>query len=406
MGVEFSVFVQTPLFRRAYDPVAEHVGLELDVELCVEAERAGFKYAWAAEHHALTEYSHLSSSEVFLGFVAGLTERIHVGSGIWPLNPVTNSPVRRAEAAAMLDHLSGGRFEMGTGRGAGTHEIQTFDLNHDQTRANYEEVVREFKLMWERTEYTHSGVAFNHPRVPHNVLPKPLGGGKTHPPMWVAAGNPPTYEKAGKMGLGVLGFNFSSVRDMRPHAEAYKAAIEDAKAGRTEPVGQFVNDNMMMSSLLICMDDRDEAQRSATRAGMAYYESILYHYHDTFPRSKVADVWPEVAAEPTLDQVKALAEAGLILVGTPEEVRQHIAEYQDVGADQVAFGMPVDMPRDVALESMRTFGREVIPVFDTDPIHRSDRHRWGDQADEFAADRSLRAQPFDSSTVNDSYAPA
>ena len=49
--------------------------------------------------------------------------RIHLSSGIFNLSPRANHPVRTAERVAMLDHLSEGRFEFGTGRGAGSHEV-------------------------------------------------------------------------------------------------------------------------------------------------------------------------------------------------------------------------------------------------------------------------------------------
>ena len=73
-----------------------------EVAWTVAADKAGFKYTWATEHHFLTEYSHLSASESFIPYTFPLTERIHVGSGIWPLNPAQNHPVRLAERACQL----------------------------------------------------------------------------------------------------------------------------------------------------------------------------------------------------------------------------------------------------------------------------------------------------------------
>ena len=163
---------------------------------------------WCTEHHTLTEYSHLSASESFIAYALAQTERIHVGSGIFPLNPITNHPVRIAERVAMLDHLSEGRFEFGSGRGAGSHELGTFNVDPGDTKANWDEVIWEFTKMWDSFAYSHDGPVFSTP--PRNVVPKPYGGGRTHPPMWVAAGNPPTYEKAARHGLGVLGFNVAA----------------------------------------------------------------------------------------------------------------------------------------------------------------------------------------------------
>src|SRR5438093_1052747 len=90
------------------------------------ADRAGFKYVWLTEHHFLDEYSHMSANDVVAGWLAHATERIHIGSGIFNPLPQVNHPAKVAERVAMLDHLSNGRFEFGTGRGAGSHEILGF----------------------------------------------------------------------------------------------------------------------------------------------------------------------------------------------------------------------------------------------------------------------------------------
>ena len=228
--MEFGIFIQAHVPRRRVEregPEAEHNALMNEIELAQAADAYGWKYCWLTEHHFLSEYSHLSASEVLLGYLACATERIHLGSGIFNLNPQVNHPVRVAERVAMLDHLSDGRFEFGTGRGAGSREVTGFDIpSTDVTKAVWDEVIRQFTRMWRETEYTYDGTAF---RVPYpnpdkptrNVLPKPWK--QPHPPIWVACGNPPTYEKAARLGLGALGFNVASVREMAPMAEVRAA---------------------------------------------------------------------------------------------------------------------------------------------------------------------------------------
>src|SRR5438093_1115667 len=147
--MEFGIFVQAPVHAswQKADPNAEHISLMNDIEVVEAADKAGFKYVWVVEHHFLDEYSHLSSNQVFMGYLAHSTKRIHLGSGIFNPLPQVNHPAKVAEQVAMLDHLSQGRFEFGTGRGAGTHEILGFlpemrDLTH--TREIWEDVIGEF----------------------------------------------------------------------------------------------------------------------------------------------------------------------------------------------------------------------------------------------------------------------
>src|SRR6201996_7068406 len=153
----FGSFLQTfPPAHRRSDPQGEHRALMDDLELVIAADKAGFKYVWVTEHHFLDEYSHLSANDVVLSYLAAKTERIHLGSGIFNPLPQVNHPAKVAERVAYLDHVSDGRFEFGTGRGAGSHEILGFlpgIESTDQTREIWEDVIGEFAKMWMQEEY-------------------------------------------------------------------------------------------------------------------------------------------------------------------------------------------------------------------------------------------------------------
>jgi alkanesulfonate monooxygenase SsuD/methylene tetrahydromethanopterin reductase-like flavin-dependent oxidoreductase (luciferase family) len=391
--MEFAIFVQTFLpGPQAHDPRAEHRRLLDDLALIKVADRANFKYAWVSEHHCLTEYSHLSASESFIPYALAQTERIHVGSAIWPLNPITNHPVRLAERAAMCDHLSQGRFEFGTGRGAGSHEVGVFNLKTSETKAVWDEVIWELKKMWEEFDYHHDGASFQTPG--RNVLPKPYGGGHTHPAMWVAAGNTPTYEKAARHGIGVLGFNVGSIHVLEELCASYKGAIAEAV-----PVGQYVNDNIMVTNgVPIVLEDGKEARKAALLMGQNVITSLVYLYHDTFPFPEGAARWPDRLPDPGPAEVDWMIDNGFMLCGSPDEVVDQLRRYEAVGFDQLAFGTPMGLPQEIAMESIRLFGEQVIPHFDKDPIHRTTRMRYGSKAEEVVGDPS-KAEVFDSATV-------
>ena len=367
--MEFGIFIQAhvPKHRQAADPDAEHKAIMNDVELVRAADQYGWKYVWVTEHHFLEEYSHLSANEVLLGYLAACTERIHLGSGIFNITPPVNHPARVAERVAMLDHLSDGRFEFGTGRGAGSHEVTGFPIPDTTiTKEMWDEVIPEFTKMWSSDDYSHEGVHFSMP--PRDVLPKPWK--KPHPPMWVACGNPPTYEKAARMGLGTLGFNFHPVHAMKPMVDAYKAAIGDA-----QPVGEYVNDNVMITNTVVCLEDGKKAREMACEMGSARLSSLVFRYHDTFPKPDGVPTWPETLHEPSLAEVEWRIEQGYMLCGDPDEVLQQLKIYQEVGCDQLVFGLPIDMPMECALETVRLFGEHVIPELDPDPVHRTTRYR-------------------------------
>lgn len=105
--------------------------------------------------------------------------------------------------------------------------------------------------------------------------------------MWYAAGSPPSYAMAARKGLGVLGFSIQKVSDMEWVLEQYKTAVVDA-----EPVGDFVNDNVMVTTTAICAPTHDEAIQIAVNGGLHYLPSLVFRYHDTFPRPEASPSGP------------------------------------------------------------------------------------------------------------------
>jgi alkanesulfonate monooxygenase SsuD/methylene tetrahydromethanopterin reductase-like flavin-dependent oxidoreductase (luciferase family) len=376
--MEFGIFLNGYIpGPGAHDTDWEHRQLLREAEYTIFADKHNWKYAWFGEHHCLTEYSHMSAPEVIMGLVAGHTDYIHLSSGINSLSPRKEHPVRLAERAAMLDHVTNRRYEWGTGRGAGSHEMLSFNiLDTNSTKAEWDEVVREIPRMWEQVDYEHHGEHFTVP-TPHNVLPKPYGQG--HPPIWVACGNPPTFQKAGELGIGAIAFNFEPIYNLRGRIEAYKEGIANCK----EPIGQFMNDNIMMTNGVLCFEDRKKARQMALERVNSYLVTMVNLYHDTMPKSPDAITWPQTPImlrdmigtndpDEFLDQLIA---GGFMMVGNPEEVSEQLDAYKSVGCDQLVFGLPQDLHKDEILELIELFGDKVIPEHDRDRVHSTDRYR-------------------------------
>src|SRR5215471_13777716 len=119
MSMEIGVFQGASLGPRPWSEGAEAERIRQDIEVGIAADRAGFDTFWAPEHHCLEEYSHNSSSHLSCLAVGMQTKRIRVITGIFNLCPPINHPVRVAEQIAMIDVLTDGRVERGTGRGSG-----------------------------------------------------------------------------------------------------------------------------------------------------------------------------------------------------------------------------------------------------------------------------------------------
>jgi alkanesulfonate monooxygenase SsuD/methylene tetrahydromethanopterin reductase-like flavin-dependent oxidoreductase (luciferase family) len=369
--MEFGIFnavCLTPSFRAKHGANAEHRRIMDELAYIRAADKAGFKYSWASEHHFLTEYSHLSANEAFLAFAAAQTENIHLGSGIFNLTPPVNHPARIAEKVAMLDHLSEGRFEFGTGRGSSTTEQRGFGIeDQEATREMVAETLPQIVRMWKEEDYSYDGKFFSMPE--RNVLPKPYTN--PHPPLWVAAGSPGTFELAARQGLGVLCFAFGPPEGFIPLIEKYKKDIKNA-----EPIGDYVNDNVMITTQMLCLEDGGKAREAATQMDSGYYISLVFRYLDTFPRPPGIPEWPQTIPDQTPEQINKAIESRSIAIGDPDEVTATIKRFEETGADQLSFGMLSSaMPIETCEEAVATFGKHVLPQFDKDPVHSTTRQR-------------------------------
>ena len=357
--MEFGLFIGgwVPDYLDRRDDGAEHERLVDETRIAEAGDRSGWRYVWVTEHHFLTEYSHISANEVVIPHILAKTERIRVASGIINVTPPVNHPARIAERVAMLDHLSGGRFDFGTGRGSSTTEQAGFGITDPElTKDMFDEVMPEFRKMWSQDSYSFEGRYFCMPA--RNVLPKPYV--KPHPPMWVAAGNPETFEKAGRLGLGVICFTGGSPERMKPLVDVYKTAIQDA-----EPVGDYVNDNVAITTSFLCLEDGDVARDWMTRSRNGRQQSLVFKYLDTFPKPPGVPDWPEEIPDPTLEELAAGAARGTAIVGTPDDCAEALEKWTATGADQVVMGPTgTTYPYEVVEEAVELFGTKVIPQFD------------------------------------------
>ena len=200
--MEFGIFNAVsilPRYREAHGAAAEHDRIMDEVAFIWPPTRPASSTRWASEHHFLTDYSHLSDSESFLAFCAAKTNNIHLGSGIFNITPPANHPARIAERVAMLDHLSEGRFEFGTGRGSSTTEQRGFGIEDPEiTREMVAETLPADRRACGRRPTTPT-TAGSSPCPTRNVLPKPYT--QPHPPA-VDGGRQPQHLRAGGPARG------------------------------------------------------------------------------------------------------------------------------------------------------------------------------------------------------------
>jgi len=380
--MEFGVFQGAGVGPKPWDE-SEPKRLREDIEMGVFAEKCGIDYFWAPEHHFLEDYSHNSASHLSCLAVGMRTERIRLSTGIFNLCPPINHPVRVAEQIAIIDVLTNGRIELGTGRGSGSTEINGFGVTNEQSRAMWEESIRAIPKMWTQDLFSWEGEHFSVPE--RSVIPKPVQ--RPHPPLWVTASNPATVEVAGKMGIGVAVFNFAGPEQLKPLVDTYKNAISEA-----EPVGEFVYDKIMALSRMVCLEDGDRARKAFAKGAndsspyfAIYFDTIPANFaeHADVPRpipQSVLRQWTAERKEKMKDAKGNPGHGGFFTeedltpeflhsqgfsVGSPDEVIETIKEFEAIGLDQLCFVPRQGFrdPLEQTFESMQTLGEQVLPHF-------------------------------------------
>ncbi len=324
------------------------------------ADELGFDQVWAVEHHFLEEYSHCSAPELFLTACAMQTKRIRVGHGIVVCVPQINHPVRVAERAAVLDLLSGGRLEFGTGRSATWTELAGFQASPDETKKTWDEYVRVIPKMWTQERFGYQGRAFSMPT--RAVLPKPYQ--KPHPPMWVAVTSPGTELDAAERGLGSLGLTFSGFAENEKKIAGYRQRIKSC-----DPVSEIVNEQVATVNFLYCHEDLEQGVKTGQRLTRTfnYLAAQLLAAREAYPAQSYPSLGllPQLRREASGPGDPSGAPEG-ICIGTPDRIVEVLKRWESVGVDRVNFLLNCmeTVPQEEVLASMRLFAKEVMPHLD------------------------------------------
>ena len=351
--MRFGVFFPQQM-PRPWAPDTEAKLFDGALESIEIADRIGVGYAWAQEHHFLEEYSHSTAPEVFLGACSQRTKNIRLGHGVSIMPPAVNHPARVAERVATLDLVSKGRVEWGTGEMSSRIELEGFGISYVEKRAMWAEAVREVAKMMAYEPYQgFKGRYFSMP--PRNVVPKPIQ--KPHPPMWIACTNRDTLKLAARLGAGALTFAFMSPSEARFWVEEYYETFRR----ECQPIGRAVNPNIATLIGFGCHKDGEVARARALTDQKFFKYGLAHYYRFGKHVPGRTHIWGEFEAALKLADPPM---AGLDGVGSPAELRERFAEYEEVGMDQLILLQQAGKGgMDEVCESLDTFGREVIPEF-------------------------------------------
>ena len=241
------------------------------LQLLEVADAAGFFCYHLAEHHA-TPLGMAPSPALFLTAAAQRTRRIRLGPLVYLL-PLYN-PLRLIEEICMLDQLSGGRLELGVGRGVTPYELAYFGVDPANTRAIFNEALSVLVAGMTQSRLTFEGAHYRYHDVPMELQPFQ----QPYPPLWYPTHNPESVRYAAQHGFNFVGLGPAAA--VRALGDTYRQTWE---AHRRDPVrlsGHVTTPKIGIMRQIVVAPTDDEALALARTAHADWYRSITKLWHD------------------------------------------------------------------------------------------------------------------------------
>lgn len=205
---------------------------EAIAQVAKTAEDAGYESLWTGEHVVLVDPQSGSSpvppetnmvdTVATLAFLAGITERIKLGSGIILL--AQRNPVILAKELAGIDVLSDGRLLFGVGVGYVKEEFDVIGIPYEERGARVTEHIEAIRALWSQDKPNFQGQFTQISGVQSN--PRPVQA--PHPPIIIGGMSPPAYRRAVKQGNGWYGF-FEDLETTAASIAGLKQAAEECQ---------------------------------------------------------------------------------------------------------------------------------------------------------------------------------
>jgi alkanesulfonate monooxygenase SsuD/methylene tetrahydromethanopterin reductase-like flavin-dependent oxidoreductase (luciferase family) len=315
------------------------------LQLLEAADAAGFFCYHLAEHHA-TPLGMAPSPALFLTAAAQHTQRIRLGPLVYLL-PLYH-PLRLIEEVCMLDHLSGGRLELGVGRGVSPYELEYFGIDAAGSRAMFNEALAVLVAGLTQKRLTFAGQHYQYHDVPMELQPLQ----QPYPPLWYPTHNPESVIYAARHGYHFV--SLGAAAHVRQHVDLYWQTWAMHRQESDRLNGHVAAPKVGILRQVVVANTDDEAL-AATRAAYGnWYRAItkLWHdHHDHTPDGLFS--WETSTQHET------------ILFGSPARVREQMARLLEVSGCNYVIGAFAwgGLPHEQVMDSLRLFAEEVMPAF-------------------------------------------
>jgi alkanesulfonate monooxygenase SsuD/methylene tetrahydromethanopterin reductase-like flavin-dependent oxidoreductase (luciferase family) len=321
-------------------PLSEHY--ENRLRLAEVYDRSGFHAYHVAEHHS-TPLGTAASPSVFLSAVAQRTRRLRLGPLVYTLS--LRHPLTLLEEICMLDQMSDGRLELGVGRGSSPYEMGYFGVTAQNSGKLYTESYEVIMQGLKSRVINFQGEHFHFKDVPVvlECVQKPT------PPIWYGLSAAAAVPWTAQNGVNIVCNGPSA--PIRAITDRYRQEWDAMPRSKTSPLPYLGLGRHMMIA-----ETRKEAMEIGKRAYDRWYSSLqqLWRHHGN-----------PMTHYPIPEDFGAAEKAGILLVGTPDEVAQGLRREIDIsGVNYVltrfAYG---DLSYEESLHSLNLFTSKVMPRF-------------------------------------------
>jgi alkanesulfonate monooxygenase SsuD/methylene tetrahydromethanopterin reductase-like flavin-dependent oxidoreductase (luciferase family) len=318
------------------------------------AEAAGLDVMWLAELHNSPERSVLAAPLSIASAIATRTKRMKIGIAVQVL-PLCH-PIRIAEEATTVDHISHGRLIFGVGRSGFPRTYQAYGVSYAESRERFAEVLEILRRAWTQETFSFHGQFYHFDDI--CLVPKPYQA--PYPELRIAVNSPDTFQQAGEQGLPIfVATRLGDLDELVPNLRAYRAAWAAA--------GHAGNGRVYLRVPVYLAATERQAREEP-------HESIMFFYRYLGQRIEASAVQEgarslEMRAERgqrlmTIDYEEALRSK--IVVGTPAMVADRLGQLKEtLGLSGILAEMNCGMriPHDRVLNSLRLLCRDVMPHF-------------------------------------------
>jgi alkanesulfonate monooxygenase SsuD/methylene tetrahydromethanopterin reductase-like flavin-dependent oxidoreductase (luciferase family) len=333
--------VKFGIFDHLDDSGIGHAQQYGDRLLLAEAcDRAGFLAYHVAEHHG-TRHGIAPSPNLFLASMAQRTTRIRLGPLVMILN--LYHPLRAFEEICMLDQLSGGRAELGIGRGVSPVELGFFGICPTEAQDRYREALDIIRAAMAGGTVTYHGRHFALSDVSITIAPFQ----RPHPPLWLGVSNPEGAEWAAENGANIACYGETSA--IRRLTDTFRRSFTGCgKSGAKMPL-------LGMMRTIVIDDSERDALALAEPAYERWFETLV-----ELPRRHGIATRISVPAN-----LRDAIERGTCLVGTASTVRDTLLrQVREGGSNYLLCHISMgNLPLEASLRSVEAIRSEIMPCF-------------------------------------------